>query len=162
MQYLAWLVAAFLSFGLTMPVWGENWPEFRGPTGQGIYTGKGLPIEWNATKNVAWKQLIPGKGWSSPIVWNGRIYLTSALPIENSKDLALEALGLDAVNGKLLWHTEVFRQDDAKAPKIHGKNSHASPSPCTDGQRLYVHFGHQGTASLDLDGKVLWRNARRA
>lgn len=136
----------------------EDWPEFRGPTGQGHYTGKPLPVEWSTTKNVAWKLAIPGKGWSSPVVWRGRIYLTSGVPVEGSKDLSLEALCLDAENGKLLWQTEVFRPESAKSPRIHQKNSPASPTPLTDGKRLYVHFGHQGTAALDLDGKVLWRN----
>ena len=135
----------------------EDWPEFRGPTGQGHY-GKALPTEWSTTKNVVWKQTIPGKGWSSPIVQDGRIYLTTAVPVPGSKDQSLQALCLDAAKGKLLWQTEVFRQDGAKAPRIHKKNSHASPTPLTDGRRLFVHFGHQGTACLDLDGKVLWRN----
>src|ERR1043165_8272650 len=136
---------------------GENWSEFRGPTGQGHYGGKNLPVEWSTTKNVVWKQPIPGKGWSSPIVLDGRIYLTTAVPIEGSKDLSLQAICLDAQKGKQLWQTEVFRQDGAKAPRIHPKNSHASPSPITDGKRLYVHFGHQGTACLDLNGKILWK-----
>ena len=65
----------------------EDWPEFRGPTGQGLYAGKNLPIEWSVTKNVAWKKPIPGHGWSSPILLDGRIYLTSAVPIEGSSAL---------------------------------------------------------------------------
>jgi outer membrane protein assembly factor BamB len=135
----------------------ENWPEFRGPTGQGLY-GKPLPIRWSTNKNVVWKKAIPGHGWSSPIVQDGRIYLTAAVPIADSKDQSLQALCLDAAKGRLFWQTEVFRQDGAKAPRVHKKNSHASPTPLTDGKRLFVHFGHQGTACLDLNGKVLWRN----
>jgi outer membrane protein assembly factor BamB len=135
---------------------GENWTEFRGPTGQGIYAGKNLPTEWSTTKNVAWKTTIPGKGWSSPVLFDGRVYVTSAVPIEGSKDLALKAICLDAEKGTILWQTQVFRQDGANAPKIHGKNSHASPTPITDGKHLYVHFGHQGTACLDLKGKIVW------
>lgn len=148
-------VAFFVSFGSTAHA--ENWPEFRGPTGQGHYTGKKLPITWSTTQNVAWKTPIPGAGWSSPIVWEGRVYLTSAIPINDSKDLSLSALCLDAADGKVLWQAEAFRQEGATAPRIHSKNSHASPTPITDGQRLYVHFGHQGTACLDLAGKILWR-----
>src|ERR1700722_6919642 len=86
----------------------ENWPEYRGPSGQGHYDGKNLPIEWSTTKNVAWKQAIPGKGWSSPIVQDGRIYLTSAVPIEDSKDVSLKAICLDAAKGTILWQEEVF------------------------------------------------------
>lgn len=150
------LLSSLLGLASLNPAHAENWPEFRGPTGQGTYAGKNLPIEWSKTKNVAWKQAIPGKGWSSPIVQDGRVYLTTAAPIADSKDLSLRALCLNAADGKILWNIEVFRQD-AKAPRIHSKNSHASPTPLTDGRRLYVHFGHQGTAALDFAGKVLWR-----
>src|SRR5262249_14303827 len=65
---------------------------------------------------------------------------------------------LDAKTGKLFWDTEVYRQDGSKAPRVHNKASHASPTPLTDGEKLFVHFGHQGTAALGLDGKVLWKN----
>ena len=140
-----------------LPVRAENWPDFRGPTGQGHYAGKNLPIKWSTTENVVWMQPIEGKGWSSPIVQDGRIYLTSAVPVKESKDLLLSAVCLDADTGKLIWQREVFHQDGAKAPKIHGKNSHASPSPLTDGKRIYVHFGHQGTACLDFAGKIVWK-----
>lgn len=136
----------------------ENWTEFRGPTGQGIYDGKNLPLEWSTTKNIAWKQPLPGKGWSSPIVLNDCVYLTAAVPIEGSKNLSLEAICLNATDGTLLWQTKVYEEDSTKSPTIHGKNSHASPSPITDGKHVYVHFGHEGTAGLDLEGKVLWRN----
>lgn len=146
-----------LVLALSHSVRAENWPEFRGPTGQGHYAGKNLPIEWSTTKNVAWKQPIPGKGWSSPIIQDGKIYVTSAVTLKDSKDLSLKAICLDAGKGTILWQTEVFKQDGAKAPKIHGKNSHASPSPLTDGKRLFVHFGHQGTACLDFDGSIVWK-----
>jgi outer membrane protein assembly factor BamB len=136
----------------------EDWPEFRGPTGQGIASAR-LPVAWGPNRNVAWKQPIPGSGWSSPVVVAGRIYLTSSVPVPNSADdQSLRALCLDARTGKILWDREVLRQDGSKAPRIHGKNSHASPTPIVHDRRLYVHFGHQGTACLDLEGKVLWRN----
>lgn len=156
MPSLANRCALILTLGLTLAAGAEDWPDFRGPTGQGHYTGK-LPISWSTTKNVVWKEPIPGSGWSSPIVHAGRVYLTTSVPVKDSKDITLEALCLDASSGKQLWRTEVFRQDGAKAPRIHKKNSHASPTPLIDGERLYVHFGHQGTAGLDLEGKVVWR-----
>jgi outer membrane protein assembly factor BamB len=138
----------------------ENWPEFRGPTGQGLVLSGSLPTEWSATRNVAWRQAIPGTGWSSPIIYEGRVYLTTAVPVPDSpnNDQSLQALCLDAETGNILWNMEVYRQDGQIAPSIHPKNSHASPTPVADGQRLYVHFGHQGTACLDLSGKVLWRS----
>jgi len=147
---------AIILLAITSPLRAEDWPEFRGPTGQGLYQGKNLPFEWSTTKNVAWKVPIPGKGWSSPILLNNRVYLTSAEPMPGGNDLALIALCINAENSEILWKTQVFVQDGGKAPKIHQKNSHASPTPLTDGKKLYVHFGHQGTACLDLDGKILW------
>ncbi|MBI3411920.1 MAG: PQQ-like beta-propeller repeat protein [Planctomycetes bacterium] len=158
MRHFLLALASLSSIAFLTSSRAEDWREFRGPTGQGLYDGKGLPIEWSTTKNVAWKQAIPGRGWSSPIVLDGRVYLTSAIAVSSSKDQSLKAMALDAGSGNVLWKTEVFRQDGAKAPNIHPKNSHASPSPVTDGKRFYVHFGHQGTACLDLDGKVVWRN----
>jgi outer membrane protein assembly factor BamB len=139
---------------------GADWTEFRGPTGQGLAAEKDLPVEWSPTKNVAWSVPLPGSGWSSPIVFRGRVYLTAAVPVNGSRagDLSLRALCLDAANGKALWDRAVFFQDGSRSPRIHGKNSHASPTPLTDGEHLYVHFGHQGTACLDLDGKIVWSN----
>jgi outer membrane protein assembly factor BamB len=143
-------------------VGADNWPEFRGPTGQGLVANDKLPVEWSATKNVTWKQPIPGKAWSSPIVQEGRIYLTTAVLDESKKELSLRTLCLDAKSGKQLWDREVFHYDAAKAPRIHNKASHANPTPLTDGQHLYVHYGHQGTACLDLDGKIIWRSSELA
>ena len=136
----------------------EDWPEFRGPTGQGIAAGR-LPTEWGPMKNVVWKQAIPGRGWSSPTIAKGRVYLTTAVPaVDGSKDIALRSLCLDAKSGKVLWDTEVFRPNGAKIPAYYDRGSYASPTPLTDGRRLCVSFGHLGTAALDLEGKVLWRN----
>lgn len=156
MLRLTILIASLALAALANLTYAEDWREFRGPTGQGHYLGKALPIDWSVTKNVAWKQAIPGKGWSSPIVLDGRVYLTSAVPIDGSKDLSLQAICVDAAKGSIIWKKEVFRQESAAAPNIHKKNSHASPTPITDGKRIYVHFGHQGTACLDLDGKIVW------
>ena len=136
----------------------EDWPEFRGPTGQGHARAVGLPTEWSDTKNVAWKQPIPGLGWSSPALVGGRLYLTTAVVVAGSEDHSLRALCLDAGSGRILWNEAVFNQP-VDAPRIHGKNSHASPSPLVAGNRVFVHFGHQGTACLDLTGKLVWKNA---
>lgn len=135
-----------------------DWAEYRGPTGQGHVVGSALPIQWSPDAAV-WKQAIPGKGWSSPIVVGGRIYLTTAVPDKNNNH-SLRALCLDAKKGDTLWDVEVFVQP-AAAPRIHNKNSHASPTPLVAGDRLYVHFGHSGTACLDLNGKILWKEVQR-
>ncbi len=154
------LFVLVVAVSLSAAARAEDWPEFRGPTGQGLVAGRGLPVEWSATQNVAWKQPIPGLGWSSPVVVEGRIYLTTAVPAAGTKDQSLRALCLDAATGKTFWDVEVFHQDGTKAPAIQKKNSHASPTPLVQDGRLYVHFGHMGTACLDLDGKVRWRNDR--
>jgi outer membrane protein assembly factor BamB len=135
----------------------DDWPQFRGPTGQGLATGK-LPIQWGPDKNIAWKCANPGLGWSSPVIWAGRVYLTTAIRAMDTKDLSLRALCLEAATGKVVWDVEAIRQPGAKVPGHHTKNSNASPTPVIDGKHLYVHFGHLGTACLDLDGNVRWRN----
>ncbi|MFA5192704.1 MAG: PQQ-binding-like beta-propeller repeat protein, partial [Verrucomicrobiia bacterium] len=133
-----------------------DWTQFRGTTGQGLSAAKNLPIEWSAAKNVAWKQAIPGLGWSSPVVRRGRIFLTTA-ETDGEGGPSLRALCLDAATGRVLWNTEVFKSTETQAKPMNGKNSHASPTPVLEDSRLYVHFGHNGTACLDLDGKIVWR-----
>jgi len=148
------LRVASLSLFLAIPVSAADWPQFRGTTGDGHYDGPKLPTEWGPDKNVAWKVVIPGKGWSSPIVSKGKVYLTTAVPQANG-DQSLRAVCVSADTGKIEWDNQVFLAAKSKAI-AHSKNSHASPTPATDGERLYVHFGHNGTAALDLMGKTLW------
>jgi outer membrane protein assembly factor BamB len=135
---------------------GDDWPQFRGPTGQGVARESKLPLEWGPQRNVVWKQAIPGLGWSSPVVVGRRIYLTTAVPgAGNGGGPSLRALCLDARTGKELWNVEVLAPGPG-VPRGHVKNSQASPTPIFDDGRLYVHFGHMGSACLDADGKVLW------
>ena len=139
-----------------------DWSEFQGGPAQGLAAeGVTLPLKWSAAKNIAWKQLIPGEGWSSPILWKGRLYLTAAVATsdDTKTDRELRTLCIDASSGRALWNQVIFSQNGASAPRIHKKNSHASPTPViASDEKLYVHFGHQGTACLTLAGKVLWRN----
>src|SRR5262249_10040682 len=152
------LHAPLVILSMLVPAAGraEDWPEFRGPTGQGHAAAENLPLAWGKDKNMAWQQAIPGLGWSSPIVVKGRVYLTTAVPAKG--DFSLEALCLDAKTGAILWEKEVFRENGQTAPAIHSKNSHASPTPLFHDSRLFVHFGHMGTACLALTGKIIWRN----
>ena len=144
---------------------GSDWPQFRGPRGDGHSDAKNVPLRWSAKENVAWVREIPGRGWSSPVVVDGKVYLTTAVVTDggaesNPKaDRSLRAMCLDAASGKTLWDAEVFKQDGARAPAtIHQKNGHASPTPIVADGRVYVHFGHQGSAALDLNGKKIWEN----
>jgi outer membrane protein assembly factor BamB len=135
-----------------------DWPEFRGPTGQGISDEKNLPIEWGPEKNIAWKAEIPGLGWSSPVLVDGKLYLTTAVPRGDGEkpDQSLRVICLDARTGDKVWEQEAFVQRGSAAPRIHDKNSHASPTPLVVNDRLYVHFGHMGTACYSLDGAQIW------
>lgn len=136
----------------------EDWTQFRGPGGQGLSAAMGLPVEWGPEKNVVWKVAIPGEGWSSPVVQGGRIYLTAAAPVDGeSEDRSLQLICLDGDDGAVIWSREIFKQDGESSPRIHTKNSHASPTPVIHDGHVYVHFGHQGTACVDLDGKVIWK-----
>jgi outer membrane protein assembly factor BamB len=143
-------------------VWNATaaqWPEFRGPTGQGLSDEHGLPLDWSESRNVLWKVPVPGAGWSSPVVANGRVWLTTATQTGTGPgrpaSVSLRALAIDVSTGREVVNVEVFRVDRPAA--INGKNSHASPTPVLDGDRVYVHFGSEGTAALTTTGEVLWR-----
>ncbi|MSU47765.1 MAG: serine/threonine protein kinase [Opitutus sp.] len=135
-----------------------EWTEFRGPTGQGHSTAAELPLEWSTKKNVAWKQPLPGVGWSSPVISRGQIFLTAGLPGTDGRP-SLRTLCLDTATGREVWNTEIFTASETKPQPIHQKNSQASPTPVIEGDVLYVHFGHHGTACLDRSGKIIWRNS---
>ncbi|GAA4471906.1 PQQ-binding-like beta-propeller repeat protein [Novipirellula rosea] len=144
----------------------ESWPAFRGPSGDGIVrSGAKLPLQWSSEKNIDWRTELPGKGWSSPVCDDGRIYVTTAIPAESAegaeqvaKEFSLSLLVIDAASGELLKTIPVMQQTKDRSPKIHSKNSHASPTPIIDGDRIFVHFGYQGTACVSKQGEILWIN----
>jgi outer membrane protein assembly factor BamB len=135
-----------------------DWPEFRGPTGQGLSTATNVPTHWSDSQNIAWRTKLPGAGWSSPVLANDRLYLTAAVRDAAAKNATtLHALCLDANTGAILWDVEVLRPDARALRAMHQKNSPASSTPIVRGDRLYLHFGHMGTACLDTAGKIFWR-----
>lgn len=141
------------------PAWGaDSWTRFRGPSGDGhAADGANPPVEFGSEDNIAWRTDLPGQGWSSPVIQDGKVYLSAA--IENSDEgFDLSLLILDAGNGNLLKTAKLLSQKTGDTPKIHKKNSHASPTPVIRGDRIFVHFGYQGTVCADLDGNVLWEN----
>jgi outer membrane protein assembly factor BamB len=146
------LIATFLAAPVPKSA-DASWREFRGPDGVGHYSGPAVPTKWGADANVSWKTSIPGLGWSSPILLMGKLYLTTAVP--KGADFELRVLCVDAASGAIDWDKLVFLQD-GKTATAHKKNSHASPTPITDGERVFVHFGHMGTACYDLTGKQVW------
>ena len=129
----------------------QDWPQFRGPDGQGHATATGLPTTWSESEHIRWKVEVPGVGWSSPVVQGKQIWLTTAIDSDGS----LRALCLDRETGATVHDVEVFREPDLG--RIAAKNSHASPTPVIDGKQVYVHFGAHGTACLASDGQIKWK-----
>ena len=129
-----------------------DWPQFRGPDGQGHSDAEGIPLQWSETKNITWKTAIPGEGWSSPVIYGNQIWMTSA----HAKGLSLHAVCVDRTSGKLLHDVKVLTTSDA-GPR-HVQNGYASPTPVLDGQHAYVTFGPRGTVCLDTSGKLVWKN----
>ncbi len=161
-------VLFFLSLTVVSSRAGENWPSFRGNQ-QGHAANASVPLLWSASKNIRWKTPIAGKAWSSPIVSGDICYITTATDKSESTPRAaigsdaptpnttnsLRALALKLSDGKILWDTEVF---NLPVDRIHKKNSHASPTPVFDEGRLFVHFGHLGTACLNAStGEINWK-----
>ena len=129
----------------------ENWPCFRGPTRQGISHEEGVPLKWSATSNIIWKTPIPGEGWSSPIVFDDHIYVTTA----TDGGVSFRLLSLDRRTGAVLWNKEVFQQ---KAGHKQQFNSYASSTPAMDGRTIYTVACDGGIAAMSMDGIVAWTN----
>jgi len=148
-------LALFIPLGSSIPCRAE-WPQFRGPASDGHAADGPLPVRWSNTENVRWKTLIPGLGWSSPVVHGGQVFLTTAIPQSGDDELQdLQLICLNLADGSVRFATTLFEQ---QAPvQMHKKNSHASPTPLVRDGRVYVHFGPHGTACTTLDGKPLWK-----
>jgi len=130
----------------------ENWPGWRGPRGDGTSIEKNVPVKWSATENVVWKVPVPGKGHASPIVWEDRIFLVTA--VRDKKQRVL--LSLDRTSGKTIWQRIVLA---SPIERIHKLNSHASSTPITDGEKIYVSFLDRDkmfVAAYDFDGNKIW------
>jgi outer membrane protein assembly factor BamB len=169
MRFIAVLV---LLSGVCVAAGGDNWPAFRGGERAGIGEEKTLPAVWDERTNVAWKAEVPGAGWSSPVVWGTRVFVTAAVSDDRQrqprKGLYIGDIKgqvspgehrwnvhcFDARTGKELWKRTAF---EGKANStIHLKNSLASETPVTDGERIYAYFGNVGLACYDMDGKRIW------
>ncbi len=130
---------------------GDDWTRFRGPNGQGITSEHDLPLEWSEDNNIAWETPIPGQGWSSPIVSGDHVFVTTA----TEGGATCRVIGIDRKSGQVLWNTEVHRQ--VLGPK-RAQNSYATPTPVSDGQRVYAAFNDGAVVAVDFDGKQVWRN----
>ena len=164
-------VAVCLVFSSTLVLAQDNWPQFRGAESRGIGTSDRLPLVWGAETNVAWKTPIPGRGWSSPIIWGDHVFVTTAVS-EGDEEAPKKglyfggerpasphrhrwlALDLDRKTGAIRWTAELASAVPGNS--IHVKNTHASETPVTDGKNLFALFGSVGVYCLDFKGKVIW------
>lgn len=151
-----------------------NWPQFRGPGSRGVAEESNLPDRWSATENVAWKREIPGRGWSSPVVWGRHVFLTTVINTGTSEEIKKglyfggnrpvppdavhqwKVICLDRETGTICWERQVY--EGKPMTSVHIKSSFASETPVTDGERVYCCFGAVGIFCFDFTGAELWRH----
>lgn len=175
-RFLLFGFALLTSLGMSVAQGVEaphaQWPQFRGPDATGVVEESSLPLKWSATENVRWKQPVPGRGWASPIVWGNRVFITTVDSEESGekqrRGLYLggerpeastaihrwKVLCLNLDDGGVLW--ERVAHEGPPPSSIHLKNTYASETPVTDGERLYVYFGNVGVFVYDLEGNPVW------
>jgi outer membrane protein assembly factor BamB len=175
---MRWLLICLLALVPALAHAEDSWPSFRGgPTG-GVSPNAKLPLKWDTKTNVAWSASVPGLGWSSPIVLGKRVFVTTAVTkgetLVARKGLYITdlqgktppgeyewlTLAYDLSTGKELWRHTAFSGKPGST--IHIKNSLASETPCTDGERIYAYFGNIGLAAYTPEGKLLWKQTRPA
>jgi outer membrane protein assembly factor BamB len=170
-------VAAFVAvctlLGISFARAQDNWPQFRGPGARGTSDTTNLPESWSKTENVVWTTKIPGRGWSSPVIWGDRIFLTSATQLKGKTEKVKPGLYfggeratplhphrwvvycIDFKSGKILW--EKTAHEGVPKEGHHLKNTLASETPVTDGKRVYAYFGNVGLFTYDMEGNLLWK-----
>jgi putative pyrroloquinoline-quinone binding quinoprotein len=174
------LIAVLVSTGASAMAAGENWPQWRGPGGQGISTEADVPTDWQPDRNIAWKVVLPGSGHSSPVVWGDRIFLAAAIEgdvirgakavdhvvdgkpwlhpdsVAADRQQTLKVLALDATKGTIVWEQSAYAGQvyDAR----HRRSSFAAPTAVTDGKRVFAYFGPEGLYAYDTAGKLLWKS----
>lgn len=155
----------FACITLSSMATADNWGHWRGPTGNGSAVNAIPPTEWSSTKNVKWKVELPGRGSSSPVIWDNQVFVTSAISASAGNSgggkgrdlptLEFKLLCFDRGDGKLLWEqTAVVAKPHQES---HSTNGFASASPCTDGQHVYAHFGSRGLYCYAMNGELTWK-----
>ena len=176
---LALIAAVSLGIATTGSSSAGNWPQWRGPDGSGISTETNLPAEWSTTKNIKWKTPIDGRGHSSPIVWENRIFVTTAIEgdvvpgakapkhmmgdkefvhpdsVGANKKHTFKVIALNRDSGKILWQAVAF--EGTPYDDRHRKSSYAASTPATDGKMVYAFFGSEGLYAYDFNGKLAWK-----
>jgi len=174
-------LSAFIAFNTTAKSTSGNWPQWRGPESQGISAEKNLPAEWSDTKNVLWKAEIPGHGFSQPIIWGNKVFLTTDVeggpaptthkapvhmypadkefkhPDWTGVDVlhTFKTLCLDRDTGKILWEKTSY--EGTTYDYRHKRGNYAAPTPVTDGKYVWSYFGSEGVYCYDFDGKLFWK-----
>ena len=172
------LLVAAVSASVVTPALAENWPQWRGPGGQGVSREKEVPVEWQPDRNIAWKAALPS-GHSSPIIWNDRLFVTAviegeALPgakavehtmggkpwvhpdsVAADRRHTFKVLALDTRTGKTVWEQTAY--EGAVHDARHRRSSFAGPTAATDGRMVYAYFGPEGLYAYDFSGKLMWK-----
>jgi len=175
----ALLLEVALGIATTASSAAGNWPQWRGPDGSGISTEKNLPAEWSTNKNIKWKTPIEGRGHSSPIVWDNKIFVTTAIEgdvvpgakapkhmmgdkefvhpdsIGANKKHTFKVIAVNRDTGKILWQTAAF--EGTPYDDRHRKSSYAASTPATDGKLVFAFFGSEGLYAYDFNGKLAWK-----
>lgn len=175
-RFLLILSAFFAVFSTTCWLSAGDWPEYRGPGGQGHASGP-APLNWSENQHVVWKTPLEGKGWSTPVVSDDQIWITTATtdqasaaeieerlatntgnqPLDVVNNLTMRAICIDRTNGQIIHDLKLMTKQ--KPEPVHELNSYASPSPIVDEGHVYFHFGPNGTACVEADsGNILWVN----
>ncbi len=150
-------IAIFIS---STTVLADNWGHWRGPTGNSVSPTAKPPTEWSSTKNVKWKVAVPGRGSGSPVIWENRVFVTSAVPVNDSQRASLPKLDFklfcfNRQDGKLSWEKTCVTATPHQ--ETHSTNPFSSASPCTDGQHVYAPFGSRGLYCYTMDGELVWK-----
>ena len=157
MKKIALISLLFMSLGPYLQA--ENWGHWRGPTGNGVALSATPPTVWSATKNVKWKVEIPGRSSASPVIWEEKVFVVTAVPTGKSAgqipNLEFKLICYDRNNGKLIWQQTAVVATPHE--NTHATNGFASASPCTDGQHVYAHFGSRGLYCYSMDGNLVWK-----
>ena len=175
----ACLLSAIVIASAAVSVGAANWPQWRGPLGQGISDETRLPGEWSPTTHVAWKTPIAGRGHSAPVVWGDRVFVTTAVEgdvvpghgapahtdggkpflhpdsVGVDRRNTLKVIALDARSGAVVWDQIAY--DGPMYDNRHKRSSYASTTPVTDGERVFVHFGPEGVYAYDFAGSLVWK-----